>query len=76
MDRRVLRWFRHVKRMDEWHRLRKVKAATVEGHLGKGRPTFGWLDEVKRVLTIRRVCLQEATQLARERSVWRELMRA
>ena len=62
--------------MDEGRWPRKVKAAKVEGRQGRGRPKFGWLDGVKRALAIREVGLQEVTQLARERSVWRELVRA
>ena len=52
------------------------EAAKVERRLGRGRPRFGWLDGVKRALAVREVGMQEATQLARERSVWRELVRA
>ena len=62
--------------MDEGRWPRNVKAAKVEGRLGRGRPRFGWLDGVKKTLAIREVGLQEATRLARERSVWRELVRA
>ena len=76
VDRRVLRWFGHVERMDEGLWPRKVKAAKVEGRLGRGRPRFGWLDGVRRALAIREVGLQEAKQLASERSVWRILERA
>ena len=72
----VLRWFGHVERIDKGHRPRKIKAAKVEGRSGRGRPRFGWLDGVKRALAIREVGLQEATQLAKERNVWRELVRA
>ena len=60
--------------MDEGRWPRKVKAAKVKGRLqGRGRPRFGWLDGVK---AARDVGLQEATQLAREKNVWRELVRA
>ena len=76
MDRRELLWYGHVERMDERLWPRKVKAAEVKGRHGKGRPRFGWLDGVKRDLAVRVVGLQQATQLAREGSVWRELMRA
>ena len=69
VDRRLLRWFGHVERLDEGRWPRKVKAAKVEGQLVRGRPRFGWLDGVKRALAIREVGLQEATQLARERNV-------
>ena len=72
----VLGWFGHVERMYEGRWSREVKAAKVEGQLGRGRHRFGWLDGVKRALAIREVGLQEATQLAKERSVWREFVRA
>ena len=58
VDRRVLRWFRHVERMDEGRWPRKLKAAKVEGRLGRGKPRFGWLDGVKMALAIREVGLQ------------------
>ena len=62
--------------MDEGRWQRKVKAAKVEGRQGRRRPRFGWLDGLQRALAIREVGFQEAMQLARERSVWRELVRA
>ena len=40
VDRRVLQWFGHVESMDEGRWPRKVKAAIVEGRLGRGRPRF------------------------------------
>ena len=75
VDRRVLRWFGHVERMGEGRWPRKVKAAKVEGRLGRGRPRFGWLDGMNRALAVKEVGLQEAIQHARERTVWRELVR-
>ena len=50
---------------------RKVKAIKVEGQLGRGSSKFGWFDVGKRALAVTDVGLQEATQLARKRSVWR-----
>ena len=47
----------------------------MEGQQGRGRHRFGVLDEVKRALDVREVGLQEATQLSRERKVWRERAR-
>ena len=66
----------HEEWMDDRSWPRKEKAATVKGQQGRGRPRFGWLDEVKRASAVRAGGLQEATQLAGERSVWRELVRA
>ena len=42
-DQRVLRWFGHVERMDEYHISRRVLMAEVSG----GRPRLGWVDGVK-----------------------------
>ena len=36
--------------MDEGRWPRKFKATKVEGQPGRGRPRFGWLDGVKRVV--------------------------
>ena len=58
-----------MERMDEGRWPRKVKVAKAKGLQGRGRTRFGWLDGVKRVLAIREIGLQEATHLARERSV-------
>ena len=43
VDVNVLRWFSHVKRMDNERLLKKVMNA-------RGRPRFGWMDGVKRAL--------------------------
>ena len=76
VNRRVSRWFGQVEMIDEGSLPRKVKADKVEGRQGRGRPRFGWLDRVKSSSALEGVCLQEASQLAKERSVWRELVRA
>ena len=62
--------------MNERYWQKKVKAAEVEGGHRSGRPRFVWIDGVRRALAVREVGLLEATQLARERNVWRELVRA
>ena len=74
VDRRVLRWFSHVKRMDEGRWPRKVKVATVEGQQERGRPRFGWLEWVKWASAVRKKGLQDEMQLARERSLQRKLV--
>ena len=51
----VLRWFGHVERMDNERLLKKVMNAKVDGRSARGRPRFGWMDEVKRALNDRRV---------------------
>ena len=46
-DQRVLRWFGHVKRMDEYRMARKVLMAHVSGGRVRGRPKLDWMDGVK-----------------------------
>ena len=72
----MFQWFGHIERIDEGRMSSKGKVATVEGNHGGGRPRFDWLDGVKKDLAVRKVRLQETTQLARERSVWRVLVKA
>ena len=46
-DQRVLRWFGHVERMDEYHMARKMLMAEVRGGRVRGRPRLCWMDGVK-----------------------------
>ena len=46
-DQRVLRWFGHVEKMDEYRLASRVLMAEVTGELVRGRPRFGWMDGVK-----------------------------
>ena len=49
-DQRVLRWFGHVGRMDEYRMARRVLMADVsEGRL-RGRPRLRWMDGAKMAL--------------------------
>ena len=46
-DQRVLRWFWHVERMDEYRMARRVLMAEVNGGRVLWRPRLGWMDGVK-----------------------------
>ena len=46
-DQRVLRWFGHVERMNEYRMARRVLMAEVSGGQVRGRPRLGWMDGVK-----------------------------
>ena len=46
-DQRVLRWFGHVERMDDYRIARRVLMAEVSGERVRGRPRLGWMDGVK-----------------------------
>ena len=41
-DQRVLRWFGHVERMDDYRMARRVLMAEVSGGQVRGRPRLGW----------------------------------
>ena len=70
----VLRWFDHVERMDKERLLKKVMNAKVDGRSARGRPRFGWMDEVKRFLNDRRIYTWEASERARNRNEWRMIV--
>ena len=46
-DHRILRWFGHVERMDEYSMARRVLMSEVSGGWVRGRSGLGWMDGVK-----------------------------
>ena len=73
-DQRVLRWFRHVERMDDYSMARKVLMAEVSGGRVRGRPRLGWMDGVNVALCNRRMTVEAAGQCAKDRKEWRALV--
>ena len=73
-DQRVLRWFGHVERMNEYRMARRVLIS--EGSEGRvqGRPRLGWMDGVKVVLGNRGMTVEVARQCAKDRKEWRALV--
>ena len=43
-DHRVLRWFGHLERMDEYRMARTVLMAEVSGGRVRGTPRLGWME--------------------------------
>ena len=72
-DQRVLRWFRHVERMDDYRMARRVLMAEVSGGRVRGRPRLG-MDGVKVPLGNRGMTVEAARQCAKERKAWRALV--
>ena len=72
-DQRVLRWFRHVERMDEYHMARRVLMAEVSGGQVRGRLRLGWMDGLKVALGNRGITVEAARQCAKDRREWRTL---
>ena len=70
-DQRVLRWFGHVKRMDEYRMARRVLVTEVSGGRVRGRPRLGWMDGVKVALSNRGMAVEAGRQSAKDRKGWR-----
>ena len=66
-DQRVLRWFGHVERMDEYRMARRVSMAEVSGGRVRGRPRLGWIGGVKVALGNRGVTVHGSCAAMRER---------
>ena len=73
-DQRVLRWFGHVERMDEYRMARMVLTAEVSGGWVRGRPRLGWMDGVKVALGNRGMTVEAGRQCAKDRKEWRALL--
>ena len=73
-DQRVLRWFGHVERMDEYRLARRVLMAEVSGGRVQGRPRLGWMDGVKVALGNRGMTVEAARQCAKDRKEWRAMV--
>ena len=61
-DQRVLRWFGHVKRLDDYRMARRVLMAELGGGRVGGRPRLGWMDGVKVALGNRGMTVEAARQ--------------
>ena len=73
-DQRVLRWFGHVERMDDYRVARRVLRAEVSGGLVRGRPRLCWMDGGKVALGNRGMTVEAARQCAKDRNQWRALV--
>ena len=73
-DQRVLRWFGHVERIDDYPMARRVLMAEVSGGRVRGRPRLGWMDGAKVALGNRRMTVEAARQCAKDRKAWRALV--
>ena len=65
-DQRVLRWFGHVERMDEYHMAGRLLMAEIIGGLVRGRPRLGWMVGVKVALGNRGMTVEAARQCAKD----------
>ena len=73
-DQRILRWFRHMERMDEYRMARRVLMAEVSGGRVRGRPRLGWMVGVKVALGNLGMMVETARQCMKDRKEWRALV--
>ena len=73
-DQRVLRWFGHWERMDEYHMARRVLMAKVSGGRACGRLRLGWMDGVKVAIGNIETTVEAARQCAKDWKEWRALV--
>ena len=73
-DQRVLRWFKHVERINDYRISRRVLMAEVSGRRVRGRPRLGWMDGVKVALGNRGITVEAARQCTKDQKVWRALV--
>ena len=64
-DQRVLRWFVHVERMDEYRIARRVLMAEVSGGRVRGRSWLGWIEGVKVALGNRGMTVEAARKIGK-----------
>ena len=70
-DQRVLRWFGHVDRMDEYRIPRRMSMVEVSRELVMIRPRLGWIDGVKVAMGSRAIMVEAERQCAKNRKEWR-----
>ena len=73
-DKRVLRWFGHVERTDDYRIARRVLMAEVSGGQVRGRPRLSWMDGVKVALGNRGMTVEAVRQCAKDWKEWRALV--
>ena len=73
-DHRVLRWFGHVERMDEYRMAKRVLMAEASGGQVRGRQRLGWMEGMKVALSNRGMTVEAARQSAKDRKEWRALV--
>ena len=61
-DQRVLRWFGHVERMDDYRMARRVLMVKISGGRVRGIPRLGWMDGVKVALGNRGMTVEAMRQ--------------
>ena len=70
VDSRVLRWYWHMARMHEKRLVKRVMKAELSSRRPRGRPKYGWIDDVKQALERRYINGEEVRECALNWRKW------
>jgi hypothetical protein len=70
VDKRELRWFGQLIRMDSNRKPRQVWETKVEGMRRRGRPGMEWEEDMWKLMRKEGKTFQEATRLAKDREAF------
>ena len=70
VDSRVLRWYWHMVRMHEKRLAKRVMKAELSSRRPRGRPKYGWIDDVKQALERRYINGEEVRECALNWRKW------
>ena len=76
IEKKRLRWFGHVERMEDNRLPHRALHCYIEGTRSRGRPKKTWLDCVKQDFDRRKIDIRNVTELARDRIGWRNLVQS
>jgi len=76
IEKRRLRWFGHVERMEDSRLPQRALHCYIEGQRSRGRPRKTWMDSVKQDLEKRSSNIRSATELAQDRIGWRTFVQS
>lgn len=74
VQRKRLKWFGHTTRMDDKRLPARALHCHIEGARSRGRQPKTWMDNVKEDLKEHGLDIRTATELARDRQRWRQLV--
>jgi hypothetical protein len=74
VQRKRLKWFGHVTRMDDTRLPFRALHCHIEGTRSRGRQPKIWMDNVKQDLKEHGLDIRTATEMARDRKQWRQIV--
>ena len=72
IERKQLKWFGHVSRMESKRLPRKCLETRMEGRRSKGRPRTKWIDSVKSAGEKRQKTMSEMKVMLTDRKEWKK----